>query len=349
MSTELKIYNSDNNHESSFIRDGINGNYDVVFQMVRLVRNTVKNNKAFQDLINNEILLKNKFDRYANPETVAQKVFDFVTKNVTYVSDIAGKVESIKSADLTLSDGYGDCDDISILYASILGVLGYEPDFILASYSAKENQFSHIYVELIAQDKRFVFDNAINPPTFNKEVKPYKTQKIDIFDTNETDGLTGFFKTFAMSIQQIYKHGLETIPTIASFTPIGAIAYTTLATGASLASASLDRNLSLSELGSRINRQLDTIICALHQKQIAFDYAVVSAKQIASQINGFANSNQLNEYRIITNGIKNKLQFINNFAESNNYHVTLNHKGIALGGAAIVGYFAYQGYKYLNQ
>lgn len=351
MSTELVTYENNTGEISnkSYIRDGLAGNFDTVFQMVRLTRETVYYNKPFQNLAN-KILIDKGFNQYTDDAKKLKAVFDFVTENVAYVSDVAGKIESIKSAAVTLSDGYGDCDDLSILYASILGVLGYEPKFVLATYSSNEQQFAHIYVEVIAKSNRYIFDNAINPPQFNKEVKPYKITSIDIFKANETDSFTGIIKQIGMSLKNLYKHSLETIPTIASFTPIGALSYTALSAGASVASAGLQQDLSLSELGSKINRQLDTIIDGLHKKQIATDYAKISAVQIASQLSSFhITSAEKRKHKVIANGIKNKLQYIHDFAENNNYYVVLNQTGMALGGAAIIGYFGYQIYKHFNR
>jgi hypothetical protein len=359
MSSNLLAYSNNNEKpQQTIIRDGIAGNYDIVYQMVRLVRETVLYNKAFQDLINKEFIKEN-VGYYDSDNAKMKAVFEYVTRNVAYSSDVAGKVESIKSAPVTLSDGYGDCDDLAILYASILGVLGYEPKFVLASYSPDEQQFSHIYTEVTVTPKggwkgeypRFVFDNAINPPSFNREVTPYKTSVIDVLNSNETDSFTGIIKQIGLAFNQFYKHSLDVIPTLAGFTPIGALAYTALATGASVASSGLDKSLSLNELGSRIHRQLDSIIEALHKSQIAGDYAVVSAIQIASQLAGYQVSTRYEQkqYLIISKSIKQKLQFIKDYIKNNNYNVTLNHSGMVLAGGAVIGYFGYQAYKHLSK
>lgn len=361
MTTELITYqdNTAQGTTKTFIRDGLAGNYDVVFQMVRLVRHTTNHNKTFQNFVNQ--LVKDKgFNKYTSDEKKFRTIYDFVSSNVTYLDDIAGRIESIKSAEVTLSDGYGDCDDLSILYASMLGVLGYEPKFVLATYNTNETQFSHIYVECIAKNygykgntnpHRFVFDGAIPNGKFNAEVKPLKTVSIDIFNQNETDGIQGILKQVGLAFKQFYKGALDTVPTLAGFTPIGAIAYTALTTGASLASAGLDSNLSLNELGSKINRQLDSIVEGLLNKQIAGDYARISARQIASQLTSYqvTTSAEQRKYKIISNSIKNKLLFIDNYIKTNNYNVTLNHNGMLLGGAAVLGYFGYQAYKYFNK
>jgi predicted transglutaminase-like cysteine proteinase len=352
---ELLTYENNNNSytDKSFLRDGIAGNYDVVFQMVRLVRQTTTYNKSFQNFVN-KLLIDKGFDKYTNDEQKFKLIFDFVNENVTYLEDIAGHTESIKSADVTLSDGYGDCDDLSILYASMLGVLGFEPKFILATYRPTETQFAHVYVECNSKEgklQRFVFDGAIPNGSFNREIKPLKTVSIDIFNQNETDGITGLLKQIGFAFKHGYKGLLDTVPTIASFTPIGAVAYTALTTGASLASAGLDSNLSLNELGSKIHRQLDTIIDGLFNKQIAADYARISARQIASQLTSYPIDSHREQvkYKSISNSIKNKIHFIDNYIKENNYDVTLNHKGMVLGGALVLSYFGYQAYKHFNK
>lgn len=329
----------------SIVRDGIAGNYDIVFQMVRIVRQTIAQ-QNFQSFVKN-LFIKNGLDINSKDEKNLRFIDKYVKKNVAYESDIEGRIESIKSADVTLSDGYGDCDDFSILYASILAVANFQPRFVLATYHKSEKQFSHIYVDLIENKKRFVFDAVIPNGKFNSEVKPLTTATIDILKANETDSINGLIKQIGLALKGLYKNSLETIPTLAGFSPIGLLSYYALSTGAGVASAGLSKNQSLNELGSRIHRQLDEIIKGLHNHTISDDLAEISALQIASQLSSYKVKNQREQqtYKTVSASIKNKLQYIEKYNSEKDSKVELNHNGMALIGAVAFGYFGYQAYK----
>ena len=96
----MKLEIQDNNKSHYvFIRDGIAGNKQTVFQMVHLVQNTVNYDKGFNDFVN-KFAISQGFTAYTEnyqPETVIKSVYDFVKNNIAYLSDKAGKIESIKS------------------------------------------------------------------------------------------------------------------------------------------------------------------------------------------------------------------------------------------------------------
>jgi predicted transglutaminase-like cysteine proteinase len=347
MSTELVIQSDKT--VNTLIRDGIQGNYDIVFQMVRLVRQAIQD-KNFQSFIN-KTFRDRGFNANSDKELLLQDIFKYVNSCVSYASDPAGRIENIKLAQVTLSDGYGDCDDFSILYASILGVLGFEPSFVLAMHSPAETQFSHVYVETESNNKRYVFDGALPDKRFNSEVAPLKSVSIDILNQNETDTFTGFIKSIGLAAQGLYKNALDIVPTLAGFTPIGFAAYAVLQTGAGIASAGLQKDVSLSELGTKINAQLDEIIKALNNSQIAHNWAVSSAAQISAQLAAYKPKNKVerDNFPIIAASIKNKYKYIENFNKTHDYNVNLNQKGMAIAGMAVVGYFGYRAYKELSK
>jgi hypothetical protein len=74
----------------------------------------------------------------------------FVQKKVRYVRDIRG-VETLIDP-LTLIDqlrrgqAQGDCDDMSLLIASLLLAIGHQPYFRIVKYRPEVHGFSHIYV-----------------------------------------------------------------------------------------------------------------------------------------------------------------------------------------------------------
>lgn len=83
-----------------------------------------------------------EFLRGATEEETAANIWHYIRENVEYRRDADGD-EDIKTARRTMSDGYGDCDDGSVLAAAILYKLGYIP----VSYIIAQNggEYSHIF------------------------------------------------------------------------------------------------------------------------------------------------------------------------------------------------------------
>lgn len=74
----------------------------------------------------------------------ARKIQNFVRDNIRYVRDIRG-VETIQTPEKTLEFGYGDCDDKSILVASMLESIGHHTRFV--AMGLRGGPFCHVYVE----------------------------------------------------------------------------------------------------------------------------------------------------------------------------------------------------------
>lgn len=73
-------------------------------------------------------------------------IFDHVQNRVRYVSDIY-EVETLSTAAKTLQGQVGDCDDKSVLLASLLEAIGYPTRFVVAGYS-DPGQLEHVYVQV---------------------------------------------------------------------------------------------------------------------------------------------------------------------------------------------------------
>lgn len=72
------------------------------------------------------------------------RVFEFVRDKIRYVRDIRG-VETLQTPDKTLEFGQGDCDDKSVLLASLLESIGHPTRFVAIGF--KPGVFVHVYVE----------------------------------------------------------------------------------------------------------------------------------------------------------------------------------------------------------
>jgi hypothetical protein len=70
-----------------------------------------------------------------------ETVFNYVRDHIRYVKDIYG-VETLSTPEHTLEIGQGDCDDKSVLLASLLESIGYSTMFKLTGYHG--NEFEHV-------------------------------------------------------------------------------------------------------------------------------------------------------------------------------------------------------------
>jgi transglutaminase-like putative cysteine protease len=68
----------------------------------------------------------------------------FVRDNIRYIKDIRG-VETVATPDITLDMGQGDCDDKSVLLATLLESIGHPTRFVAVSF--RPGQFAHVFVE----------------------------------------------------------------------------------------------------------------------------------------------------------------------------------------------------------
>lgn len=68
----------------------------------------------------------------------------FVRDRIRYVRDIAG-VETLHDPVTLLRVGSGDCDDKSILLASLLLSIGHKVRFVAIAF--RPDQFSHVWVQ----------------------------------------------------------------------------------------------------------------------------------------------------------------------------------------------------------
>jgi len=73
-----------------------------------------------------------------------QKLHHYVRDKIRYVRDIRG-VETLATPDTTLKIGQGDCDDKSVLLASMLESIGHPTRFVALSFTP--GVYSHVLVE----------------------------------------------------------------------------------------------------------------------------------------------------------------------------------------------------------
>ena len=71
-------------------------------------------------------------------------LFDFVQNEIRYVRDIHN-VETLHYAEQVLAQASGDCDDKSVLLASLLESIGHPTRFNAVGF--RPGEFSHVFVE----------------------------------------------------------------------------------------------------------------------------------------------------------------------------------------------------------
>ena len=73
-------------------------------------------------------------------------LYEYCRDNIKYVRDICG-IETLTSPDKTIQCGYGDCDDQSLLLATLAESIGIPSRFVIAGYSDPKI-YEHVYVQL---------------------------------------------------------------------------------------------------------------------------------------------------------------------------------------------------------
>jgi hypothetical protein len=354
MSIELQTQSFGARPLFGFIRDGVAGNYDIVYQMARIVRKDVTYDKGLERAAK-QVELNAGLDEYSDASARLAAIFHLVRSHVKYVADIAGKVESLKNARQTLSDGYGDCDDLTVLLCTLAGLLGFEEVFIaLAKYGKSEASFSHVYAVVYKDKKRYVMDASLPDAKFNEEIKPFEVREIDVFgDISGLDGVSGIYNNAKHYGKQTFKTAVGFVPLVADQLPLGFVASRAFSTGSEMLGQIGNEKLSINATASLINKKLDSIIQRLLSSSIAFDSAKAEALQITSQLGAVEYSKIPSaDYDTIKTSIKNKLVFIRNFEDyAKEHNIKVIHlnahlmlaAGLALTGG--IGYTVYQNYK----
>lgn len=76
-----------------------------------------------------------------------QTLHRYVRDRIRFVRDVAD-VETLHTPELTLSNGAGDCDDQSILLASLLESIGHRTRFVAVD-TGNPPRYSHVYTEVM--------------------------------------------------------------------------------------------------------------------------------------------------------------------------------------------------------
>lgn len=117
------------------------GNLQTLRAMRRLVLSGA-NDKRIRDIA---IFLTRRFQNDENLKKITT-LYEFVRDKIDYVQDPITIGDKVQSPFVTLNGKEGDCGDLVVLLASLLGAVGYKARFALLSYQPPA--FQHVFVEV---------------------------------------------------------------------------------------------------------------------------------------------------------------------------------------------------------
>lgn len=97
-----------------------------------------------------------KLLRGANDKETCRNIYNFVRLNVRYVKDSLNN-DTVKTANVTLFDGYGDCKSMTLLTGAILRELNIPYKIRFASYDGSK-RVTHVYTVAKADGQDVIID-----------------------------------------------------------------------------------------------------------------------------------------------------------------------------------------------
>lgn len=92
----------------------------------------------------------------------ARAIYEYVQERIRYTRDVS-RVETLQTPPVTMELEAGDCDDISVLLATLLESIGHPTRFVATGYRAPQ-AFSHVYVESLLGTKWVPLDATTDHP-----------------------------------------------------------------------------------------------------------------------------------------------------------------------------------------
>ena len=74
-------------------------------------------------------------------------LFEFVRDDIRYLGDVNG-IETLQTPEYTLGNRFGDCDDKSVLLATLLESIGHPCRFVAVGYTSP-GVFEHVWTETL--------------------------------------------------------------------------------------------------------------------------------------------------------------------------------------------------------
>lgn len=183
---EMSLGENTGKTKNSKLGFGVQGNLDTIEVMKKVARTRARHPKvrelALRILESHGVKSQDYYDE-------ALAIGRYVKAKVRYVRDING-VEQLHDP-LTLIDqiqkgmAHGDCDDMSLLIATLLLSIGHQPYFRIVRYKQGLGSFQHIYVVVYEgnwhqKKKRLVLDAILKREKIGTEVKHVSGKEIRV-------------------------------------------------------------------------------------------------------------------------------------------------------------------------
>lgn len=114
-----------------------------VYHTLRIMRSLTRANKANIRIREKALSLTEGLDQKDWPGEI-KRLHKYVRDNIRYIRDVRG-VETLAIPEITMQIGQGDCDDKSLLLASLLESIGHPTRFVAVGFHP--GKYSHVYVE----------------------------------------------------------------------------------------------------------------------------------------------------------------------------------------------------------
>ena len=141
----------------------------------------------------------------------AQAIYNWVSTHIRFTKDVVNKELLYAPTDL-LKVGAGDCDDISMLMATLLMAIGYPARMVtVAANATAPDQFSHVYVEaeVPAGSGQWIAMDAARPDSmFGFEPPVYSRKRAWSLTDDSYQDLSGT-KVYARGNVVVRLSGLE--------------------------------------------------------------------------------------------------------------------------------------------
>ena len=116
-------------------------------------------------------------------------IFEWVRDNIRYVRDIE-RCETLQTPTVTLPPkvspalgvGAGDCDDHSLLLATMLKSIGFREVYArIVTFTPKDKEWKHIYIVVKLKGKIYSLDAIMKDKPFGWECKYFSKKDIPLF------------------------------------------------------------------------------------------------------------------------------------------------------------------------
>lgn len=141
----------------SGIPDGIDGVKATLAQMVRLVKQ-YRTDGNIRQLAENIVASIPEKDFYGE----AEAIHNWVRDNIRYTQDVYD-VETLKPPPFILQTRQGDCDDKSLLTATLLQTIGHPVAFVAIATEIPD-EFSHVFVSTLIGNRWYASDTTERQP-----------------------------------------------------------------------------------------------------------------------------------------------------------------------------------------